>query len=119
MLSVCLCFVAVGIGACGGQNADRVVPVSQAAFAQAAGGMDSLIKQAQAEGRLNTTTLLPHWANYGGLMDGFSKKYGIKVVNDNPDGSSQQEIDDRPPSPPRPSPSAPPASPPPPSPKPG
>nr|WP_234337436.1 extracellular solute-binding protein [Kitasatospora phosalacinea] len=56
--------------------------------------MDELVRQAQAEGRLNTTTLLPHWANYGGLIDGFSKKYGIEVVNDNPEGSSQQEIDD-------------------------
>ncbi|WP_371478143.1 ABC transporter substrate-binding protein [Kitasatospora sp. NBC_00315] len=94
MLSVCLCFVAVGLGACGGQSADRVVPASQAISARAVGGMDELVKQAQAEGQLNTTTLLPRWANYGGLMDGFSKKYGIKVVNDNPEGSSQQEIDD-------------------------
>ncbi|MEV4558103.1 extracellular solute-binding protein [Kitasatospora sp. NPDC049285] len=93
VLAACLCFVAAGLGACG-QGDTGPVPAAQAASAQAVGGMDALIRQAQAEGQLNTTTLLPRWANYGGLMDGFAKKYGIKVVNDNPEGSSQQEIDD-------------------------
>ncbi|MDQ0306791.1 putative spermidine/putrescine transport system substrate-binding protein [Kitasatospora herbaricolor] len=56
--------------------------------------MDALISAAKAEGRLTTSALLPHWAGYGALMDGFAQKYGIKVVDDNPDGNSQQEIDD-------------------------
>ncbi|MER5863209.1 extracellular solute-binding protein [Kitasatospora sp. NPDC002040] len=86
--------VALGLGGCGGSGTGPPVPAAQAASAREAGGLAALIRLAQAEGQLNTTTLLPHWANYGGLMDGFAKKYGIKVVNDNPEGSSQQEIDD-------------------------
>ncbi|MFE4606515.1 ABC transporter substrate-binding protein [Kitasatospora indigofera] len=86
--------MALGLGGCGSDSAAKPAAPAQAASAQAVGGMDTLVRQAQAEGRLNTSTLLPHWASYGALMDGFAKKYGIKVVNDNPDGSSQQEIDD-------------------------
>ncbi|GGM76517.1 ABC transporter substrate-binding protein [Dactylosporangium sucinum] len=56
------------------------------------GGMDALIKAAQAEGQLNVITLPPDWANYGEIIETFSKKYNIKVNSDNPDGSSQDEI---------------------------
>ncbi|MEV6251557.1 ABC transporter substrate-binding protein, partial [Streptomyces sp. NPDC051742] len=91
----CLCAVALGLGACGEKSEPvRVVPPAVAGSAEEAGGMDELIKAAKKEGTLHTTTLLRHWANYGGLMDGFEKKYGIKIVNSNPFGSSQQEIDD-------------------------
>ncbi|MEV4616691.1 extracellular solute-binding protein [Kitasatospora sp. NPDC049258] len=90
-LAACLCLAAFGIGGCGDQ---QPVSPARATSAEAAGGMAALTSAAQAEGRLNTTTLLPHWANYGGLIDGFTKKYGIQVVNDNPYGSSQQELDD-------------------------
>ncbi|MFE2557856.1 ABC transporter substrate-binding protein [Streptomyces sp. NPDC059352] len=91
----CLCAMALGLGACGEENEPvRVVPPAMAGSAEEAGGMDALVKAAKKEGTLHTTTLLRHWANYGGLMDGFEKKYGIKIVNSNPFGSSQQEIDD-------------------------
>ncbi|MCX5208539.1 extracellular solute-binding protein [Kitasatospora sp. NBC_00240] len=93
-LAACLCAVALGLGGCGSEGSGKPVAPAQAASAEDVGGMETLIKEAQAEGQLNTSTLLPHWASYGALMDGFAKKYGIKVVNDNPDGSSQQEIDD-------------------------
>ncbi|MDQ0312884.1 putative spermidine/putrescine transport system substrate-binding protein [Kitasatospora herbaricolor] len=93
-LAACLCAMALGLGGCASEGAGQPVAPSRAASAADVGGMDALVKAAQAEGRLNTTTLLPHWASYGALMDGFAKKYGIQVVNDNPDGSSQQEIDD-------------------------
>ncbi|MFE5909380.1 ABC transporter substrate-binding protein [Streptomyces wedmorensis] len=94
-LSACLCVVALGLGACGEEDEPvQVVPVAEARSAEEAGGMDALIKEAKKEGTLHTTTLLRHWANYGGLMDGFEKKYGIKIVNSNPFGSSQQELDD-------------------------
>jgi putative spermidine/putrescine transport system substrate-binding protein len=56
-----------------------------------AGGMAALVKAAKKEGKLNTIALPRDWANYGELMDTFSKKYGIKITNDNPDGSSAQE----------------------------
>ncbi|MFC8956541.1 ABC transporter substrate-binding protein [Streptomyces sp. NPDC057101] len=94
-LVACLCAVALGLGACGEESEPvKVVPPAVATSAEEAGGMDALIKAAKKEGTLHTTTLLRHWANYGGLMDGFQRKYGIKIVNSNPFGSSQQEIDD-------------------------
>ena len=49
------------------------------------------VAQAKKEGTLNTIALPPDWANYGEIMSTFTKKYGIKISNDNPDGSSAQE----------------------------
>ncbi|MBL1099281.1 extracellular solute-binding protein [Streptomyces sp. 205] len=57
------------------------------------GGMDALIAAAKHEGRLNAIALPRDWANYGGLIDGFEKRYGIKVTVANPQGSSQDELD--------------------------
>ena len=34
----------------------------------------------------------PDWANYGELISAFTAKYGIKINNENPDGSSSDEI---------------------------
>ncbi len=56
------------------------------------GGMDALVKAAQKEGTLNAITLPRYWANYGEAMDTFSKAFGIKIVDDNPEGSSGYEI---------------------------
>jgi putative spermidine/putrescine transport system substrate-binding protein len=56
------------------------------------GGMDSLIAAAKKEGKLNVITLPRNWANYGELMDNFTAKYGIKITDDNPDGSSADEV---------------------------
>jgi putative spermidine/putrescine transport system substrate-binding protein len=50
-----------------------------------------LIAEAKREGHLNTIALPPDWANYGEIMSTFQKKYGIKITNDNPNGSSAQE----------------------------
>ena len=52
------------------------------------GGMSALIKAAKKEGHLNTIALPPDWANYGEMMSTFTKKYGIGITNDNPNGSS-------------------------------
>jgi putative spermidine/putrescine transport system substrate-binding protein len=54
-------------------------------------GLALLIKNAKKEGHLNTIALPPDWANYGEALAAFPKKYGIKITNDNPDGSSAQE----------------------------
>jgi len=59
---------------------------------KACGGMDALVKAAQKEGKLNVITLPRDWANYGEAMDLFSKAFGIKITDDNPDGSSAYEI---------------------------
>lgn len=56
------------------------------------GGMDALVKAAQKEGKLNVITLPRDWANYGEAMDLFQKAFGIKITDDNPDGSSAYEI---------------------------
>ncbi|MFF9037250.1 ABC transporter substrate-binding protein [Streptomyces sp. NPDC014892] len=56
------------------------------------GGMDALVEAAKKEGKLNAIALPRDWANYGALIDGFEKKYGIKVEVENPDGASQDEI---------------------------
>ncbi|MDX3642805.1 ABC transporter substrate-binding protein [Streptomyces sp. MB09-02B] len=56
------------------------------------GGMDALIEAAKKEGKLNAIALPRDWANYGALIDGFEKKYGIKIEVENPDGASQDEI---------------------------
>ncbi|HEX7626602.1 MAG TPA: ABC transporter substrate-binding protein [Gaiellaceae bacterium] len=58
---------------------------------ETAAGLADLVKQAKKEGHLNTIALPPDWANYGELMSTFTKKYGLKITNDNPDGSSAQE----------------------------
>ncbi len=56
------------------------------------GGLAGLIKLAKAEKELNVIALPPDWANYGEMISTFSKKYGIKVNSQNPDGSSADEI---------------------------
>jgi len=58
-----------------------------------ASGMAALVAAAKAEGTLNVITLpLQGWANYGAIMKDFTKKYGIKINDENPNGSSQDEI---------------------------
>src|SRR4029078_2793823 len=51
----------------------------------------TLVKNAKKEGKLNTIALPPDWANYGEIMTTFSKKYGVPIDNQNPNGSSAQE----------------------------
>ena len=56
------------------------------------GGMSALITAAKKEGMLNAIALPRDWANYGALIEEFTKKYGIKVNDENPEGTSQDEI---------------------------
>uniref|UniRef100_A0A942SWI9 ABC transporter substrate-binding protein n=1 Tax=Neobacillus citreus TaxID=2833578 RepID=A0A942SWI9_9BACI len=63
-----------------------------ATSAEDAGGMDALVAAAKAEGELNVIALPPTWANYGKIIDGFTKKYGITVNSANPNGSSAEEV---------------------------
>jgi putative spermidine/putrescine transport system substrate-binding protein len=54
---------------------------------------DDLVKAAKAEGEL-TVIACPHdWVNYGEIFEKFSAKYGIKLNELNPDGSSGEEIE--------------------------
>ena len=61
--------------------------------ASAGGGMAALIAACQKEGQLNVIALPHYWANYGEMIDGFKKTYGVKIDEANPEGSSQEEID--------------------------
>jgi putative spermidine/putrescine transport system substrate-binding protein len=65
---------------------------STASSASAAGGMSALVAAAKKEGQLNVITLPSDWANYGTIIKDFTAKYGIKINDANPDGSSQDEL---------------------------
>lgn len=88
---------ALALSACGAapDTASSTTDGKNAATATSAadlGGMDKLVAAAKKEGTLNAIALPRDWANYGALIDGFQKKYGIKISVENPDGSSQDEI---------------------------
>ncbi|MGW1037718.1 ABC transporter substrate-binding protein [Streptomyces antibioticus] len=87
---------ALALSACGAAPDDSTTADGKnAATATSAadfGGLDALVKAAKKEGTLNAIALPRDWANYGALIDGFQKKYGIKIEVENPDGSSQDEI---------------------------
>jgi len=60
----------------------------------AAGGMDKLVEAAKAEGELSIIAIPDGWANYGQIKKDFLAKYDfIKLDDNNPDGSSGQEIE--------------------------
>ncbi len=65
---------------------------STAGTAAAGGGINALVAAAKKEGTLNVITLPSNWANYGTIMKDFTAKYGIKINDANPDGSSQDEL---------------------------
>lgn len=73
-------------------NASASTNYATAESVAAFGGMSGLVKAAKAEGSLNVITLPTDWANYGTIMHDFTAKYGIKITDENPDGSSQDEI---------------------------
>lgn len=56
------------------------------------GGMGRLVKACQKEGQLNVIALPHDWADYGTMLDGFKKTYGVKIDEANPEGNSQEEI---------------------------
>jgi putative spermidine/putrescine transport system substrate-binding protein len=65
---------------------------STAKSAAAGGGLKALIKAAKKEGKLNVIALPTNWANYGKQLSTFHKLYGIKIVSQNPSGTSAEEI---------------------------
>ncbi|MFE7430184.1 ABC transporter substrate-binding protein [Streptomyces sp. NPDC057545] len=87
---------ALGLSACGLTSTDESSgsggKAATATSAEHFGGMDALVAAAKKEGKLNAIALPRDWANYGEIIDAFEKKYGIKVEVENPDASSQDEI---------------------------
>lgn len=89
---VAVAALAVLVGACGDSGgSDKAKTATSAADM---GGMEELVKAAEAEGKLNVIALPPEWANYGGVIAAFKAKYPkITVDEAQPDANSQQEID--------------------------
>src|SRR3979409_1047038 len=84
------------VSACGASSGVATAACSSAKTATSVsdcGGMDGLVAAAKAEGKLNVIGLPPDWANWGAMISAFETKYGIKIKSDNPDASSQQEVD--------------------------
>jgi putative spermidine/putrescine transport system substrate-binding protein len=73
-------------------GASSTADASTATSAAAFGGMTGLVAAAKKEGQLNVITLPSNWANYGNIMKDFTAKYGIKITDANPEGSSANEI---------------------------
>ncbi len=80
--------LASGAGTANAATSNYSKATSIAAF----GGMAGLVKAAKAEGALNVITLPSDWCNYGNIVNTFEKKYGIHINSENPEGSSQDEI---------------------------
>ncbi len=64
-----------------------------AAGTASADSMDDLIKAAKAEGELTIIAVPRDWCAYGGVIDSFKEKYGLKVNELNPDAGSGDEIE--------------------------
>lgn len=80
--------IVIGAAANGTQEAKPA-----ALLTQAPANFKDLVTAAQKEGQL-TVIALPHdWVNYGEAISTFSKKYGIKINELNPDGGSGDEIE--------------------------
>ena len=53
---------------------------------------DMLLDAAREEGQLNVIALPRDWMNYGEIIDAFSRKYGIRVNELEPNASSMDEL---------------------------
>jgi len=73
--------------------AQAAINICKAKNVKEAGGLDNLVAAAKKEGKLALITTPRDWANYGAIFDAYEKAFGVKITVDNPDGSSQYEID--------------------------
>ena len=73
--------------------AQAAINICKAKNVTEAGGLDKLVAAAKKEGKLALITTPRDWANYGAAFDAYEKAFGVKISVDNPDGSSQYEID--------------------------
>ena len=84
--------VALAIPVLGTSSASAAVNYAKITNASQGGGMSGLVKACQKEGQLNVIALPHDWADYGTMLDGFKKAYGVKIDEANPEGGSQDEI---------------------------
>ncbi|HET9079859.1 MAG TPA: ABC transporter substrate-binding protein [Trebonia sp.] len=83
---------AAGSPASGSAAAVSSCDWATATSAASCGGMNALVAAARKEGHLNVITLPADWANYGTIMKDFTARYGIQITDENPDGTSQDEL---------------------------
>mgnify|MGYP003334503120 CR=1 FL=1 len=74
-------------------SASAASKFATATSASQAGGLAGLAAECKKEGQLNVIALPHYWADYGTMIDKFKAKYGVKVDEADPEGSSQDEID--------------------------
>jgi len=84
--------VSLMISACG-SAASESTTAPTAGSGGTSSTMDALIAAAKAEGELTVIALPHNWLNYGEMIENFSKKYGIKINELNPDAGSGDEIE--------------------------
>lgn len=85
--------LALAIPALSTTSASAAVNYAKITNASQGGGMAGLAAACKKEGQLNVIALPHYWANYGDMITGFAKTYGVKIDEANPEGSSQEEID--------------------------
>lgn len=66
---------------------------AQALLTKAPANFDDLVKAAKKEGELTVIACPRDWLNYGELFTKFTQRYGIKINELNPEGSSGEEIE--------------------------
>jgi putative spermidine/putrescine transport system substrate-binding protein len=70
----------------------KVIDAAKATSMKAFGTAANLATACKKEGKLNIIADPHDWANYGEIIAGFAKMYGVKMDEANPNGSSQDEI---------------------------
>ncbi len=73
-------------------EAPAVTQAPAATTAPTVSAMDALVAAAKAEGQLTVIALPDTWCDYADMMKQFTAKYGIKINDLNPNGSSGEEI---------------------------
>jgi putative spermidine/putrescine transport system substrate-binding protein len=73
-------------------SAQGAIKASAATSAADFGGLKGLVAACKVEKALNIIADPHDWANYGQIITGFKKAYGVKINEANPNGSSQDEI---------------------------
>jgi putative spermidine/putrescine transport system substrate-binding protein len=90
--SLCVVAVALLVFVSVSSAGSKAVNKQKATSAKDFGGMAGLIKAAKKEGKLTIVACPRNWADYGQIMDTFTKMYGIKITDNIPEGSSQDEV---------------------------
>jgi putative spermidine/putrescine transport system substrate-binding protein len=84
--------VALAIPVLSNSSASAATDYSKVTSASQAGGLAGLAAACKKEGQLNIIATPRDWADYGVMMDGFTKAYGVKIDSANPEAGSQDEI---------------------------